>query len=94
MSSDDDYKITDQVIANDALVAAKGAASAYLTAALESATPDVRRVFGEYLSQCLMSHEAMTALCIKKGWYKPYMAPEEQIAETFSQAEWVLNANT
>lgn len=36
----------------------------------------------------------MTALAVRKGWYKPYLTPEEQITESFKQSEWVLNANT
>jgi len=94
MGNDNDFKINDQVLANDALMASKGASAAYLGATLESATPEVRRMYNEYLTQCVMAHEGMTALAIKKGWYKPYLAPEEQISETFKQSEWVLNANT
>lgn len=86
-------KINDQVIANDALMVLKGAAVAYLGATLESATPEVRRMYSDYLTQCITAHEGMTALSLKKGWYKPYLAPEDQIAESYRQADWVLNTN-
>ena len=92
--NDDDYKINDQIIANDTLAGLKGASMAYLGATLESATPEVRRMYNEYLTQSVLAHEGMTALVVKKGWYKPYLTPEEQITETFKQSEWVLNANT
>lgn len=92
--NEDDFKINDQVIANDTLAGLKGASMAYLGATLESATPEVRRMYNEYLTQSVLAHEGMTALAIKKGWYKPYLTPEEQITETFKQSEWVLNANT
>lgn len=94
LGNENDFKINDQVLANDALMALKGASVAYLGATLESATPEVRRMYNEYLTQCVMAHEGMTALALKKGWYKPYLSPEEQITETFKQSEWVLNANT
>jgi spore coat protein CotF len=94
IGNDDDFKINDQVIANDTIAGLKGASMAYLGATLESATPEVRRMYGDFLNQCVMAHEGMTGLAVKKGWYKPYLAPEEQITETFKQAQWVLNANT
>lgn len=94
MGNENDFKINDQVLANDALMALKGASVAYLGATLESVTPEIRRMYNEYLTQCVMSHEATTALAIKKGWYKPYLAPAEQISESFKQSEWVLNTNT
>jgi len=94
LGGDNDFKINDQVIANDTLMGLKGASTAYLGATLESATPEVRRMYSEFLTQSILAHEAMTALAIKKGWYRPYISPEEQISETFKQAEWVINANT
>ncbi|OPX90046.1 MAG: Coat F domain protein [Pelotomaculum sp. PtaB.Bin104] len=39
-------KLNDQVLANDALMALKGASAAYLNATLESATPEVRSKAG------------------------------------------------
>ena len=94
LGNDEDFKINDQVIANDTLMSLKGSATAFLGATLESSTPEIRRMYSEFLDQSIMAHEGMTALSIKKGWYKPYISPEEQIAQTFKQAEWVLNANT
>ena len=94
MGNENDFKINDQVIANDTLAGLKGAALGYLGATLESATPEIRRMFSEYLTQSLLAHEGMTALAVKKGWYKPYLAPDAQISEAFRQSEWVLNSNT
>ncbi|HHY60642.1 MAG TPA: spore coat protein [Clostridia bacterium] len=85
------FKMNDRVIANDALMGLKGGAVAYLGAILESATPEVRRMYSEYLTQLIMAHEAMTALAVKKGWYQPYLSPGEQLQATYQQAEWVLN---
>lgn len=94
MTNENDFKIDDQVIANDTLLGLKAAAMGYLGATLESATPEIRRMFSDYLTQCVMAHESMTALAVKKGWYKPYLPPDQQITESFQQSQWVLNANT
>ncbi|MGI6113789.1 MAG: spore coat protein [Mahellales bacterium] len=74
----------DQVIAMDMLAGAKGGASAYLTAALEASTPEVKRMYSEYVTQYLMAHQSITELCIKNGWYKPYEQPDTQLAQAYS----------
>ncbi len=51
-------------------------------------------MYSEFLTQCVLAHENMTALAVKKGWYNPYLSLEEQITDTYKQSEWVLNANT
>lgn len=86
-------KLNDRVIANNSLISLKGAATAYLWAALESATPEIRRMWSEYLNQTLIAHEALTALSIKKGWYLPYQAPEDQLTQVFKESEWVLDTH-
>lgn len=93
MGNSGDLKINDQVIANNALMSLKGFSAAYLGATLESATPEVRRMYSDFLTQCVTAHEGMTALAVKKGWYQPYLEPEEQISESYRQASWVLNTN-
>ncbi|MDD3654800.1 MAG: spore coat protein [Desulfotomaculaceae bacterium] len=93
LGNTDGIKINDQVIANDALMGMKGASAAYLGATLESATPEVRRMYSEFLTQCVLAHEGMTALAVKKGWYKPYLTPQEQITEAYKQSEWILGVN-
>jgi spore coat protein CotF len=80
----------DSVIANDMLAGAKAGAAAYLAASLESATPEVRRLFSQYSAQIAQGHEALTELAVKKGWYKPYDAPADQLQETFHQSQGVL----
>jgi len=94
LGNDDDFKINDQVIANDTLMGAKLMAGSYLAATMESSTPEVRRMCSEFLTQVVLAHEGMTALAVKKEWYKPYLNPQQQVTEAFKQADWVLNANT
>ncbi|MGI6514416.1 MAG: spore coat protein [Syntrophomonadaceae bacterium] len=86
-----DAKLSDEMLANITLQGAKGSSAAYLTATLESATPEVRRMFSEFLTQSIMSHESLTNLAIKKGWYKPYQSPDEQITQAYEQASWAFS---
>jgi spore coat protein CotF len=82
---------SDQVIANTGLAAAKSAASAYLLATLESATPELRRLYGEYLNQAIAGHATLLKLAVEKGWYKPYDAPESQLQMSFQQSQQLLS---
>lgn len=82
--------MNNEVIANDMLVGSKTASTSYLTATLESATPEVRRLFMQYCNQAAQSHEALTTLVVQKGWYKPYDAPSTQLSETYNQSQTVV----
>jgi len=82
---------SDEVIANNALAAAKASAMAYLAATLESATPELRRLYGEYLTQSITAHEGLIQLAVTKGWYKPYDAPENQLQIAFNQSQQVVS---
>ncbi|MFT9497343.1 spore coat protein [Anaerosolibacter sp.] len=85
-------QMDDQTIANDMLAGAKAAASAYLTATLESATPELRAMYGTSLNQIIGGHAAVTALAVKNEWYKPYDMPEQQLSETVYQSQTVIDA--
>ncbi|HHU62886.1 MAG TPA: spore coat protein [Clostridiales bacterium] len=74
----------DRVIAMNMLSGAKGGAITYLMAALEASTPEVKRMYSEYITQYLMAHQNITELCIKYGWYKPYEQPDTQLAQAYS----------
>jgi hypothetical protein len=73
------------------VAAVKASAMAYLTATLESATPELRRLYGEYMAQSITGHESLIQLSVNKGWYKPYDAPENQLQASFSQSQQVIN---
>ncbi|MDD4600351.1 hypothetical protein SDC9_09101 [bioreactor metagenome] len=81
----------DQVIANNAMAGAAAASSAYLTAALQATTPEVRHLYNEYTSQSAMGHEALTGLALKKGWINPYDDPQQQLQTTLSQSQSIVN---
>lgn len=81
----------DQVIANNMLASLKSLATLYLTAALESATPELRRLYGEYLTQVLTAHEQATKIAVEKGWYNPYDAPVDQLKGQYDQSSMIIN---
>ncbi|MTV49798.1 spore coat protein [Heliobacillus mobilis] len=80
----------DQAIANQMLAGKKAVAQGYLTATLESATPEIRALFADNLSKAVMGHTALTELAVKREWYKPYEIPEEQLVHTYQQSESVV----
>lgn len=76
----------DQTIAYNSAAGAAVAAQAYLTAALTSTTPELRRLYSEYCSQLVMGHEAMMGLMINNNWLSPYDAPEKQLHSVIQQS--------
>ncbi|HEY8464373.1 MAG TPA: spore coat protein [Bacillota bacterium] len=79
-----------QVIAINSLAGAAAAANAYLTATLAATTPEVRRLFGEYLNQSLMAHEGLTNLALKKGWINPYDNIDNQLKMSYEGSTKVV----
>lgn len=88
--------ITDinKTLAMSSLSASATTAAAYLTATLEATTPEVRRLFGEYLTQSLMANETLTGLAVKRDWIKPYDSPEIQLSTTYQESEKALSGQT
>lgn len=84
-------QVDDQVIANQLLAGAKAAASAYLAATIESATPELRSLYGDSLNQILMSHSSITKIAIDKKWYQPYEVPKQQLVTAFQQSQTVVS---
>lgn len=87
-------QINDQVIATDLIMGAKSAASAYLMATLESATPELRALLSAHLSQTIEGHAALTALAVSKNWYKPYDMPNQQLMSTLQQSQTIVPAQS
>jgi spore coat protein CotF len=82
----------DPIIAINSISATAVSASAYLMAALESTTPEVRRLFSEYSTQSVMANEAITELAINKKWMDPYQCPEKQLQDSINQSSNVLGS--
>jgi len=78
------------VIAESLLTASKVKATAYCTAILETASPDLRHILTTHLTDALAEHERCTQLAIQRGWYKAYASPEELVAQALHDAHNVL----
>lgn len=87
----DNTDINDQVIANDLITGAKGAATAYLSATLECATPELKAMLSDGLNQILTGHAALTELAVKRNWYHPYDTPQQQLSQTLEISQKVIN---
>jgi spore coat protein F len=80
-----------QTIALNGIGAAASSCTAYLGAALQATTPEVHRLFSEYLNQSLTAHEGLVGLAIKRGWMKPYNSPEEQLKISYQNADSIMH---
>ncbi|TYQ15869.1 UNVERIFIED_CONTAM: spore coat protein F [Acetivibrio alkalicellulosi] len=72
-------KPTDETFAYTLMAGAAASAISYLTATLDSTTPDVRRMLNAYTNEIIKEHEALATLSVSKGWFKPYESPIEQL---------------
>ncbi|WP_066634254.1 spore coat protein [Desulfolucanica intricata] len=93
MGGGDEKQLNNAIIANDMLAGSKAAAAAYLTASLEAATPEIKNLFFNHVTQATQGHQAITELALKKGWYKPYQSPDEQLKETFTYSQTFTQQN-
>jgi similar to spore coat protein len=70
--------MTEQIIASDALIAAKAGIKMYAQVLTETATPEVKEVLHRHLETAIETHSRITDYMIKKGYYFPY-DPEHQM---------------
>ncbi|MCX7747553.1 MAG: spore coat protein [Clostridia bacterium] len=84
-------KSADETLAFSAMASAAAAASSYLIATLGATTPEVRRLFGEYLTQSVLAHEALMGLSVKKGWVNFYDTPVKQLQTALQTSEAVVS---
>ena len=81
----------DKYVALSIMGNSKAAASGYLMATLESATPEVRHLFSGFCTQITQSHEALTNLAIERGWYQAYGDPKSQLTEVVTDSTKVIS---
>lgn len=81
----------DETLALSALGGAAASAGAYLNATLQATTPEVRRLFADYLNQTITGQEALIGLALKEGWIAPYENQENQIQIAYVQAQTMLD---
>lgn len=77
----------DETLALSALGGAAASAGAYLNAAVQATTPEVRRLFVDYLLQTLTGQEALVGLALKEGWMSPYESQESQVQIAYRNAQ-------
>lgn len=77
----DDSLTDDKYIALNLLGSSKASATAYLSATLESATPELRHLYSGFCTAVTQSHETLTALAIERGWYSAYGEPKTTLQE-------------
>ncbi|HZG86551.1 spore coat protein [Paenibacillus sp.] len=81
--------MTDQMIATDFLVASKTGLKTYAVAIGEATHPEVRAILKKQLDEATLTHEAITAYMVKKGYYHPF-DPKEQMRVDLQAAEVAL----
>lgn len=86
-------QMSDSTIANDMISSGKSAATMYLNATLESATPELKAIFSGSLNQIVAGHAAISALAVDRKWYKPYESPEQQLADVYKQSVSAIDYN-
>jgi similar to spore coat protein len=79
-------RMTDQVIANDLLMASKSAVKDTASAITECATPEVRMALRKHLDNAIVQHEKVSQYMIDKGYYDPYDL-QNQISIDLKNAE-------
>jgi similar to spore coat protein len=63
--------MSDQIIATDFLISAKGGVRNYAVAITETATPELRAELREQLRTAILTHEKISNYMIAKGFYHP-----------------------
>lgn len=80
----------DETISRTLLSGATSSAGAYLAAAMSATTPEVRRLFGDFLTQTMVGQQAMMDLAVKQGWVKPYDSPVQQVETAFDHSQHLI----
>lgn len=83
-------KPDDDVIALAAVSACKAKAKSYLRASMECTSPGLRHIFNTHLHATMTEHEVLSALAIKRGWYKATASAEELVQQAVTYAEPVI----
>lgn len=90
----DDSLTDDKYIALNMLGGGKASATAYLAAALESATPEIRHLYSNFSTQQAQAHEALTALAIERGWYSAYGELKTSLEEVVHDSMKVIQPHS
>lgn len=86
MLGDKAKALTDESIIGDMIAGTKAAASMYLKATLECATPELRAMYTASLGQVLEGNAAATGIAVDHRWANPYESPEQQLADAYKKS--------
>jgi spore coat protein CotF len=78
--------MSDEAIVTDMIAGSQAAASAYLKATLECATPELRAMYTASLNQVLEGNAAAIGIAVDHKWAKPYESPEQQLADAYKKS--------
>ncbi|MFW5981553.1 MAG: spore coat protein [bacterium] len=86
-------EISDEVIANNQLSGATGAANAYLNAILTASTPELRAMYENSLNQILSGHSQLSKLIAEQGWDSPYAPPKQQLSNALDKSKLFVDTD-
>jgi len=85
-------KPTDETIAYNLMAGAAAAATAYLTATLDTVTPELRRLLNDYTNQIILQHGTLTKLRWKR-MVLPYETPMKQLQISLANTQSIIENN-
>jgi similar to spore coat protein len=84
------HTLTDEIIANDFLIAAKTGIRNYAVAITETASPELKKVLAKHLEEAVLLHSQISDYMISKGYYHPYDI-KEQFRLDLANSQTALN---
>lgn len=82
--------MSDKDIASDMLKDSKFGVSMLSMAAAEATNPQLRQLINGQLTASVNEHHRLSDIAIKKGWYKPYPSPQEQLSNDYKESQGLV----
>lgn len=86
--------LNDQVLSNSMMGAAKALGAAYVAAAFQCTTPEIRRMYWQFADQALQAHGTLSELAIRKGWHNAYDPADTQLKDWYGISAGVVPVET
>ncbi len=83
--------LNDSTIGSDMLKDSKFAVFSLAKAVTETAHPQLRQLLTNQLMTSVQQHHQLADLVSTKDWYKPFLAPQQQVGEDLQQ--WTHNTS-
>lgn len=78
-----DSMLGDRDVVSDMLKDSKYAISSLAKAITVTTNPELRGFLEKELLTAINQHHQLSSLAVEKDWYKPFLAPTEQVSEDF-----------